>query len=538
MATAAAKARPADITKLEESEAAPAPASKGRGFGGGKRPDLDEAAGPTPPPTLVRPARKPRPMPAAAASAAGDTGRMAPRAGPGSVKQKKEAKLSGRKNDHARGRWTKRPPVQMVCSDVARRPLAQRLVLWRKRLRTAGSPGALLQRYESARRSCELNDWRQEQLFLRLLQQRVNSRGGVNVVLRHFAGRPQVQRFIARLFMRRTVDTEIVLEVQRVLFGSAVDWDTVDRRLSEIEDPAARLSKLRDYVAREPEDPRGQIRLVQLLAASDQLEQALAVGRRLRDRGLLTLPIARQLGDVLARAQLKQEAVRTYSEIVEFDPNNPGSRLLLGDIYLGHGWYEPAYRQYRSVADAAPDDPLAWLRLASAAAGSGRVDEALRLERRVATAQGRPGPNDPRRWARLWSAARIARLIAEPPKSNAPSRASLERKLKELQLFGGGSGSLIIATWEDLRNDFQLTTEVDDVPMALGDITDAASSGLAAVSLSETQRSRAKLMASLRSVPGRDAVTIIGHTINWNGKKFEVALTRKQLPARDTRIEL
>ncbi len=437
-------------------------------------------------------------------------------------------------------RWRPAPASLGACSDVARRPLAQRAIIWNRRLTTATSPAALLSRYETARRACELNDWREEQLFLRLLQQRIDSRGAVRQVLQHFTHRPDVQRFVARLLMRRTVDTDLVMEVQRVLFGSAVNWDSVDRRLSEIADPQERLTKLRDYVAREPDDPRGQIRLVELLATNEQVEQALALGRRLRDRGLLTLPIARQLGDVLARHGLQQEAVRTYSEIVEFDPRNLQSRMLLGDIYLGHGWYRPAYRQYRTVADSAPNDPLAWLRLAGAAAGSGRIDEALRLERRVSTAQGRPGANDPRRWARLWSGARLARLLAEPPAqaNKAPSRASLERKLKELQLFGAGTGTLVILSWEDLRHDLQLTTEMDGIPMALGDITDAAATGLAAVTLSNGQLNRVTLVASLRSVPSRDGINIVFHSIEWDGKTFVVNVEHKQLPAHEVRIAL
>ena len=111
----------------------------------------------------------------------------------------------------------------------------------------------------------------------------------------------------------------------------------------------------------------------------------------MRDQGFVTPHIARQLGDVLARAKLDAEAVRTYSEIVEFDPESSASRRLLGDIYLGHGWYEPAYRQYRTITDAAPQDALGWLRLAAAAAGTGRVDEAL-----ARRAQGRERAGQPR----------------------------------------------------------------------------------------------------------------------------------------------
>lgn len=432
--------------------------------------------------------------------------------------------------------WTK--PVLHTCSDVARRPLAQRAILWVKRLRTAQSAPDVIGRYESARQACELNDWRSEQVFLRLMERHVDGVGAVTAVLSHFRSRPQVQRFVAKLIVRRTVDEQVVFAVQRALFGSAVMWDDVDRKLMEIESPTERITKLREYVAREPDDPQGQIRLVEQLAAAGDLDQALNLGRRLRERGLLTLTIARQLGDVLARAGLEQEAVRTYSEIVEFDPDNRASRMLLGDIYLGHGWYEPAYRQYRTAAEADESDPFAWLRLAAAASGNGRVDEALRIERRVASAQGRPGADDPRRWARLHSAARVARLIAEPPKGKAPSKSSLERKLKELQLFGGGTGTLTIVTWEDLRSDLVLLTKVDDVATALGEITDASRVGLASVLLSTDELSRAAIVAQLRSLPRRDAITLRRHDIAWDGKAFTVKLTRHELGSGESRVTL
>jgi Ca-activated chloride channel homolog len=456
--------------------------------------------------------------------------------GPGAIEDKDG---SGRRAREHRGQgavrgggWTK--PVLHICSDVARRPLAQRAILWRKRLGTAKSAPEVIGRYEAARRACELNDWRSEQVFLRLMQRHVDSVGAARAMLQHFAMRPQVQRFVAKLIVRRTVDEQIVYAVQRVLFGSAVDWPSVDRELTELETKEERLSKLREYAARQPDDPQGQIRLVEHLAASGEVDQALTLGRRLRERGLLTLTIVRQLGDVLARAKLGDEAVRTYSEIVEFDPDNRASRMLLGDIYLGHGWYEPAYRQYRTAAEAAEDDSMAWLRLAAAAAGTGRVDEALRLERRVASAQGRPGADDPRRWARLASAARVARLIAEPKGEGAPKRSSLERKLKELQLFGGSKGTLVILTWEDLRSDLTLLTRVDDVSVALGDITDAAAIGLAAVSLSSDELIGASLEARLRSLPHRDAVKLTRHDIAWDGKAFVVKVSGHELAAGES----
>src|SRR5690606_2558783 len=109
-----------------------------------------------------------------------------------------------------------------------------------------------------------------------------------------------------------------------------------------------------------------------------------------------------------------EEAQRIFSEIVEFDANNPRSRALLGDIFLRHGWFERAYRQYEDLVAIQPEDQAAAIRLARAAAGTGRVDEGLRLLRQVAAGEGRPGADDPRRFARLHAAVLLARLLSTP----------------------------------------------------------------------------------------------------------------------------
>jgi Ca-activated chloride channel homolog len=171
------------------------------------------------------------------------------------------------------------------------------------------------------------------------------------------------------------------------------------------------------------------------------------------------------------------DAVRTYSEIVEFDPTSPASRPLLGDVYLRHGWYPAAYRQYTTLTDIAPDDAAGWLRLAAAAAESGRVDEALRIQRKVATAEGTPGPTDPRAWARQLSAARIGQLLAGDdgggsagPKAalGAAEAESLGRKLKELQLFSGPA-TLRIVLWEDYATALALAALDGQTEAALGE---------------------------------------------------------------------
>ena len=421
-----------------------------------------------------------------------------------------------------------------TCSAAARRPVGQRALVWRKRLKTARDASELVLRYVAAMRACELMGWRAERTFLSLMQQRITTEGGARLVLSAFASRPDVQRFIARLILRRAVDERLVAAVEATLFGAAIDWPTVDRELTELEDLEDRIARLRTIMARAPDDPNGIIRLVELLATAGKSEEALALGRRLRDRGLMTVRIARQLGDVLARAKHDEEAVRTYSEIVEFDPSSGPSRQLLGDIYLARGWYGPAYRQYRTLADAGGDS-LAWLRLANAAAGAGRIDEALRIDKRVATAQGRPGPDDPRRWARVLSASRVAALLADPPKGT--SDGALQRKLKELQLMTG-EGTLVLVTWPDLTSDVVLTTLVDGKATALGEAIDAAPVGLSGALLSSNDAARATLVARLRSVPRREPLNLLAQTVRWDGKTFSVTTDSHELPAGETRLAL
>ena len=424
-----------------------------------------------------------------------------------------------------------------TCSDAAERPLAQRVLLWRKRLGAAGGdPEALLARYQTAQHACELGDWLAERTFLFLLQQRVAGESAASYVVRYFSTRPEVQKYVAKLMLRRTVDAAMVRAIERELFGDQIDWVSVDAQLEALPGVEERIAELRKLAAKVPDDPNAGIRLVFAYVDAGRKDEAVALGRRLRDQGFLTPGIARRLGDALAEAGLDAEAVRTYSEIVEFDPTSRGSRQLLGDIYLGHGWYEPAYRQYRTLTEQSPEDALGWLRLAAAAAGNRRVDEALRVERKVASGQGTPGPNDPRRWARLLSAARLAELLADPKRGPEESR-SIERKLKELQLWSG-PGILSVVTWEELEADLLLVSRIGDDEAGVGELTDAAAVGLSALSMSGPDADRVELALRLRSALRRRPLEARFHRIAWNGKAFDVRVRRVDVPGREGGVTL
>ena len=420
------------------------------------------------------------------------------------------------------------------CSDWARRPLWNRIVVWKKRLATAG-PDELLDRYRAARAACELPDWRSEAALLRLIVRRVDAEGQAVHLLSAFADRPDTQRFVARLLLRGTVDPHMVAAVESVLFGDRVDWAAVDLELSAIAELEPRIERLREVMVTVPEDSRGAIRLVRLLARSGRLEELVVQTRRLRERGIMTPLLARELGDVLAANGMEGEAIRAYSEIVEFNPGSLQTRRLLGDIYLAHGWYEQAYRQYASIDRANPDHPEILLRMATAAGGMGRVDEALRIERRVAAAPGNPGPQDPRRWARLLSAIRIADLL-ETAQDEA-LRDGMRRRLKELQHFRA-PGTLVLLSWQDLTVEMELAVERDGRAIVLGDPTDAAPVGISAVMLPPVALDDLELSARLRGLPRSAPLEVTVHTITWLGDGFEVASRAAEVAAGSSSTSL
>ncbi|MBI5542561.1 MAG: VWA domain-containing protein [Deltaproteobacteria bacterium] len=421
--------------------------------------------------------------------------------------------------------------VRNPCSDLSRRPLAERAIIWTKRLKAAESAPELVERFQAARAACELNDWRAESRFLQLMQRYVRTPDDATYVVGQFACQGESRMYLARLLLRRAVDEAFIAAVQSALFESPVEWAQADLELSAIADPAKRLERLRGFVARAPDDANGTIRLCRALVKVGATEEALLHARRLHERGLMTPLLLREVGDLLTQQGQSDEAVRTYSEIVEFDSSSLGSRRLLGDIYLGRGWYDAAYRQYRTLTELQPNDFSGWLRLASAAAGSGRLDEALRLERKVAGAEGTPGPDDPRRWARLKSAARLAQAIQSPPKGEgepAKIAEAMKRKLKELQLFQG-PGSLVLVTWDDLAVELALSPA--EVATARGEVVDAATVGLSGALLPTGGSGALHPLIKVRGGHRSGPVKLLRHDVEWDGKDFKIGVREMELAA-------
>lgn len=485
-------------TRHEASPAEPVPVARPRAANEAVAPSRPGA-----PPPAAKPVPPPGPVPAA------------PQKKVAEVKQRAPVRL---------------PPAQ--CSDTSKRPLADRIVVWRARLKRASAAEELIARYEGALTTCEIPDWRAKSALLMLIQGKVRTQGATEALLGHFAGERETQKFVAQALLRRTVDEAIVAVVRRALFEDKLKWVELDNELAALAAPEDRVARLRQIVTSYPDDPEAQMRLVRALAEAKQTDEAIALGQRMRERGLIGPTLSLALGDVLAAAGRRDDAERTYSEIVEFDPGSAASRKLLGDVYLRHGWYPAAYRQYKTLTELGAQDPLGWLRLAAAAAGSGRVDEALRLERQVASAEGTPGPSDPRAWARMLSAARLG-LLLDDKAAPASQRESVARKLKELGLFSGPA-ALVILSWEDFGAALSLQALDGAKEATAGEATSALPVGLTAVLLTTADADRLKWSVRFRNdAPGRD-VGFTLETLRWDGKAFAVKVQKGKIAAKDS----
>ena len=447
-------------------------------------------------------------------------------------------RMADKKAEDTKSEEARTPRGPETCSDAASRPLPERIVLWSKRLQRATESRQLVEQYEMARNACELPDWKDQTALLNLIEKRISTEQAVETVLAHFASEPAAQKYLAKQILRRTVDARMAAMVSRIVFGSAVDWQVIDRELLELATPQERLDHIRKAMLIAGDDPNGHARLVRLLAESGAVAEALSHGRRMRDRGFMTPVLAQQLGDVLATSGEREEALRTYSEVVEFDPHSPVSRRLLGDTFLRHGWYDAAYGQYKTLSGLESKNPNNWLRLASAAGGAGRVDEALRIEREVARGEGRPGPNDPRLWARLRSAARLGLLLHDPAAAGGANAVSaVTRKLKDLQLFSGPS-TLALLTWEDLDARLALSGQEGGEEVVPSENTDAGATGLAELILADDAWERATWTVRSRTDPRGRIVKFTLVAINWNGTKFHVEVRKGSLAGDATQVAL
>ncbi|MFV8749428.1 VIT domain-containing protein [Nannocystaceae bacterium ST9] len=439
------------------------------------------------------------------------------------------------------GRWrpTTTSPVahdqKLPCSDASARSLAQRKLLWDQRLARSRDMVARLSAYEAAAGSCELDTWREDQVFLQMLQATAATEAEIELLITHFWDRQDAREFVVRSLLRRLVDRNLIAAVERTVFGP-LDWSVIDAKIALETTDDDKLAALQAGLDQAPDAPEGELRMIDLLAQLGRIDDAIARGRRLRDRGQMTPVLAERLGELLVRKGEREEAKRVFSEIVEFDPSGEASRRMLGDIFLRHGWFQAAYHQYDDLL-ARTGDPADAIRMARAAAGSGRVDEGLRLLRKVVNGEGRPGADDPRRWARLHAALLLAQMLAT---DDALPAEKLTRELKRLQLFDAPT-TWTFLLWQDLDSTLVLgpkplapDASADDIQAAIRDaqrVSDAIAAG--STGLWAIERGGLEDLEARHSglVPPRDVV-FERVVVIWDGAGFEVERSSSTIVAK------
>jgi Ca-activated chloride channel family protein len=431
----------------------------------------------------------------------------------------------------ARGSFTGRSPVlaspvprdqTLACSDASTRGLAHRRLLWQRRLDRQTGMAGMLRVYEASAAACELQRWRDQQVFLDLLQARARTEAEIQLLLGHFYYDEDARLFLVSALLRRLIEPQLIAAVNYAIYGGVESWWEIDRQLDVTDDPNERLRILDAALTNKPGDPDGERRMLTELVAQGRQDDAVARGLRLRDHGQLTPELAMLVGELLVAADREPAAKRLYSELVEFAPDQLDSRRLLGDIFMRHGWSADAYRQYELLfaLTEAPEDAI---RMARAAAST---DEALRLLGQVQSGDGRPGENDPRRFARLHAAAILAVLID----TEAADLAKLGSRLEALNLFEG-PGTWELLLWKDFGAALTLATD-DQQAIVQADGVNASDTGLFARQYASTVPNLVVRHSGL--VPDR-AVAWERITVRWDGERFTITRTQGAIEAKVAR---
>lgn len=413
-----------------------------------------------------------------------------------------------------------------VCSDAAKRPLAQRRVLWIRKLNQATTPSDWADVFFDAAAKCELARMQDRKSLLSLIEAKAHTADEITAILSELSGVPSLQRYLRKRIIRRTLSFEYN---DNLYESSGINWYEVERGIGALKTAEERLKKIRELLESHPDDAFGRVLLVDALIETGEPEAALEVALRLKRDGLAGIDMLETICDLQAETD-PAEAKRTCSEIVELSDADPAARGRLGDLFLRHGWFDAAYRQYRTLVALQSESPEAHLRLAMAAAGMERVDEALRIERRVSTFDGEEGPKDPRRFARLHSAVRLARMIAESA-PDSEQRAELSRSLKRTQLFTEPT-TMVLLTWQDLGVPLSLRASKGKTPVTVADDADARETGLYMLNLGRGGIDGVTLEVHIEQAPVRRPVPVSVIIITYDGDTFRIENRTVTLPAR------
>ena len=93
-----------------------------------------------------------------------------------------------------------------------------------------------------------------------------------------------------------------------------------------------------------PTDAELRLNLIAALRSAEQLENAAAEYEVLSEQQPDDFGIYRELGKLYLELEDKGKAKSTYQRMIDRDPENASTHLILAEIYTGHEWIEGCCR--------------------------------------------------------------------------------------------------------------------------------------------------------------------------------------------------
>jgi Ca-activated chloride channel family protein len=303
------------------------------------------------------------------------------------------------------------------CGAAAELSLSDRRVLWSERLQSQSTAAGAIGVYRRALEDCEAPTWRERTNLLLLMVESLRSVTERVALWKSLIATPAADVIYRAIIVRVQTVAELH-ELHQALGLAQVDPDLLANMLKNAKTPQDKLSVLRAAAQKWPDDLELGLRVLDAYEDANDDGGGRAWARRLRRRADATAHVWTSVGEYYLRVAARETGVdaehdstegrRTFGELVEFAPEDPGARRRLGDLLRAHGWYDEAFRQYLTLQQLTPDDPSVPLLLASAAQGMGRVEEAVGWAEKAAAAGSPDGKSTLSRSARATASAFLA----------------------------------------------------------------------------------------------------------------------------------
>jgi Ca-activated chloride channel family protein len=348
--------------------------------------------------------------------------------------------------------------VALPCAPAADLPFEERLILWRERVSAAGGNWrAMAMLYDNVLRGCEAPTWRERTQLLILLVEFIPTVRDRVELWRNMQARGQAAEVVYRAMLTRIHTAAEIHDLHDALGLRQIDPAVLTKALGDRKTALDRAELLRGLVSQWPDDLELALKLLEAYEDAGDDAGGRALARRLRRRGDANTRVRTAVGEYYLRLAARgvspakerdsTEARRTFGEIVEFAPEDPGARRRLGDLLRAHGWYDEAMRQYETLARLSPDDSSVQLLLAAAAQGMGRTEEAIGYTERAAGV-GAPEGSPMAKTSRSLASAFLAWARDEAIKGGHRDEADrLRERARRLSVDTSPGGIRLILTW-------------------------------------------------------------------------------------------